>query len=184
MGDPLRAGAVVAMGLVATYCLLRSVAPAWRSPVHGPGVERWHLAMSGAMLVMLLSPVRGAEAAALVGLFAVAAGWALPRLRQARVRAASARLLLGCAAMAAMLTPAAASAATPHPAMPGMDAASTTSTSAWLVLGLLVATLALVVMAVRAVVHPGSGLVAARLGGCCELLMGLAMLAMTLPLLG
>jgi hypothetical protein len=199
MADPLDVLLGVSMVAVVLYCLARAFVPALRPDRHRRDLDAWHLVMAAAMAVMLLAG--HGRAFAVVGLLVFAAGLAWSGLRAVRRtgRAAYVRLGIGCAAMLAMLVPAAtlapASAATAATGATGHDHgmhhdhAATASASGAGPLGLpsplVVLLLALVAVLVLArllhVVRRGVP-AAGRLDAGCEVLMGVAMTVMLVPL--
>ena len=203
MADPLDVLLGVSMVAVVLYCVARAFVPALRPDDHRRDLDAWHLVMAAAMAVMLLAG--HGRTFAVLGLLVFAVGLAWSGLRAVRRtgRAAYVRLGTGCAAMAAMLVPAAtlapATAATSAAAgqdqgMQGMHgmhhdhaaAASTSGTGPMALPSLLVvALLALVAVLALArlleVVRRGAP-AAGRLDAACEVLMGVAMTAMLAPL--
>ncbi len=185
------------MVAVVVYCLARSLVPALRPQGHHRDLDAWHVAMGGAMAAMLLFPQGRAFAVAGVVVFLVGVGWSAFRISTQRLtRATYLRLGIGCAAMAVMLVPAAtASVATAAPAAADeghathhhVHAAGATqpagvlTVSPVLVVVLLALLAAVLGVRVLGVVRRGTP-AQARLDACCEVLMGVAMAWMLVPL--
>ena len=201
MADPLDVLLGVSMVAVVLYCVARAFVPALRPDGHRRDLDAWHLVMAAAMAVMLLAGHGRTFAALGLLVFAVGLAWSGLRAVRRTGRAAYVRLGIGCAAMAAMLVPAAtlAPATAATAAAAGHDhamhhamhhdhaaAASTSGTAPLALPSLLVAVLlALVAVLVLArlleVVRRGAP-AAGRLDAGCEVLMGVAMTAMLVPL--
>ena len=122
--------------------MARTHAPAGptEQPACPTDVVVWHGLMAAWMAVMLATSLAGRHQAAALGRYdAVALGvfmagtaWAVSRLAAGHGRPAYLRLGVCCAAMVAMLVPAATAAAEPRPTsvmsgMPGMAAPATTA---------------------------------------------------------
>ena len=203
MPDPLDVLDVLlgaSMVAVVLYCVARAFVPALRPEGHRRDLDAWHLVMAAVMAVMLLAG--HGRTFAVLGLLVFAVGLAWSGLRAVRRagRAAYLRLAIGCAAMTVMLVPAAtlapATAATTataghdhgmHHGMQHHSAAAPASGGGSLALPspLVVVQLALVAVLVLArLLHvvrqeaPAAG----RLDAACEVLMGVAMTAMLVPL--
>ena len=201
MADPLHVLLGVSMVAVVLYCVARAFVPALRPDGHRRDLDAWHLVMAAAMAVMLLAGHGRTFAALGLLVFAVGLAWSGLRAVRRTGRAAYVRLGIGCAAMAAMLVPAAtlAPATAAAPAAAGHDhgmhhemrhdpaAAASASGAGPLALPslLVVVLLALVAVLVLArlleVVRRGAP-AAGRLDAGCEVLMGVAMTAMLVPL--
>ena len=200
MADPLDVLLGVSMVAVVLYCVARAFVPALRPDGHRRDLDAWHLVMAAAMAVMLLAG--HGRTFAVLGLLVFAAGLAWSGLRAVRRtgRAAYVRLGIGCAAMAVMLVPAAtlapATAATPADRRPRPRTTGCTTTTprppprpgpdrwrsrrCWW--SLLLALVAVLVLArLLEVVRRGAP-AAGRLDAGCEVLMGVAMTAMLVPL--
>ena len=194
MPDPLDVLLGASMVAVVLYCVARAFVPALRPEGHRRDLDAWHLVMAAEMAVMLLAG--HGRTFAVLGLLVFAVGLAWSGLRAVRRagRAAYLGLAIGCAAMTAMLVPAAtlapATAATTATAGHGMQhhaAAAPASGGGSLALPspLVVVLLALVAVLVLArLLHvvrqeaPAAG----RRDAACEVLMGVAMTAMLVPL--
>ena len=201
MADPLHVLLGVSMVAVALYCVARAFVPARRPDDHRRDLDAWHLVMAAAMAVMLLAGHSRTFAALGLLVFAVGLAWSGLRAVRRTGRAAYVRLGIGCAAMAAMLVPAATLApatAAPsaaagddpamHHAMHHDHAAAASASGAGpmalpslLVVLLLALVAVLVVARLLQVVRRGVP-AAGRLDAGCEVLMGVAMTAMLVPL--
>ena len=185
------------MVAVVLYCLARAFVPALRPAGHRRDLDAWHLVMAAAMAVMLLAG--HGRTFAVLGLLVFAVGLAWSGLRAVRRtgRAAYVRLGIGCAAMAVMLVPAAtlapATAATTtaaghdhgmhhdHAAAASATGAGPLAMPSLLVVLLLALVAVLVLTRLLEVVRRGAP-AAGRLDAGCEVLMGVAMAAMLVPL--
>lgn len=179
------------MVLVVTYCLARMIRPALRDPAHGRDLDGWHALMGAAMAAMLVVTYPRVAALLALTVFVFGVGWSVVRLSAAGARAAYLRLGLGCAAMAAMLLPAAtASAAAPltapvmahamsmehaaHPNQPTLVAAAPLVPPTMLVVTLLAAFVVVLVIRLDDTFREGLT-VAGRLAACCDTAMAAAM---------
>ena len=196
MADPLDVLLGVSMAAVVLYCVARAFVPALRPDGHRRDLDAWHLVMAAAMAVMLLAG--HGRAFAVLGLLVFAAGLAWSGLRAVRRtgRAAYLRLGIGCTAMLVMLVPAAtlapASAATvatghdhgmhhDHAAAASASGAGPMALPSLLVVLLLALVAVLVVARLLQVVRRGVP-AAGRFDAGCEVLMGVAMTVMLVPL--
>lgn len=186
------------MAAVTLYCLARALLPAVRAPDHGRDLDGWHAVMAAAMVAMLLLTWTRATSVVALVVFVAGLGWATSHAVRRAGRAAYLRLALGCAAMAAMLLPAATASAAPvadagtQPTagmagmadMPGMDhAAHTHATSTadaglvppTVVLGALLVALGLLLVVRLLGSLRAATPVIARLDACCDVAMAAAM---------
>jgi hypothetical protein len=100
----------VATAAVGLYCLGCLVLRLPHLEDHPRDVVAWHVVMAVGMVVMLVASTGRAYAWGALAAFVVGILWALARLARRPARAAYLRLGVGCAAMVAMLLPAAAPA--------------------------------------------------------------------------
>lgn len=176
------------MVVVVLYCLARPFVPVLAAVPHHHALDLWHVLMGSAMAAMLLVPYSRALSIVALGVFGAGLGWSLVRLAGPVARAAYVRLAVGCAAMAAMLLPAAtAAAATPASAshaMAGGDAmgamagmgsgAPGLAPPGALVVALLVALGVILAVRLVRVLRPAAA-AATRLDACCDVAMSAAM---------
>ncbi|MCW2792961.1 MAG: hypothetical protein JWO76_2059 [Nocardioides sp.] len=183
--------------LVVLFCLTRSLVPSLRPPGHRLALDAWHVLMGAAMTAMLLAPLPRALSVVALGVFVAGlAAATVQAVARPGLRAAYARVGVGCVAMAAMLTPAATASAAGTasgpaetagmPEMAGMDMSAhghamtaSTNTAGLVPPTLLLAALAallggLLVVRLVVVLRRGAAL-QARLDACCDVAMAAAM---------
>ncbi len=178
--------------LIGGYCAVRAAFGVGCGLPHSRDVASWHAAMSVGMAAMILWPGRAALSALGLVVFLVGAGWSLWRLATGLGRTVYISLTVGCAAMVAMLVPAAASAL---PASPGLSGGSMEGTSGTAMAGMTAVTgagavvfaafagglLAVAVVTAARAVRTHTGL--ALLDAGCETVMAVSMAGMLLVML-